>query len=327
MKKSSLIKKASSRHTSLIKKIVPLLVVFLLAFFSYLVIPSIIKEVVKLAWYPFDSLRVWVDESNSSLPQYIRDRSALVAELNDLKIKVATEQGTENTIKKLEIENDEFRSRVGAVPENRILARVIGRPNRLPYDMLMLDRGSDNGIVEQAPVFLGKDQVIGFVSKVHAKTSLVTLVTTPGFSSSAYVIGPNIFTFADGMGGGVLRISVPQGILLHKGDLVVLPAIDSGVYGAVSEIVAPATQPEQYGYLTTSIPLQSLYYVTVGSEDVVTNNFTKAEEVVNKVKADLFKVNLPAGVLVTPETVASSTASTSIPRNLPVFTASSTLIN
>lgn len=290
-------------------------------FSSYLVIPSLVRGIVKVAWYPFESLRVWVDESNSSLPQYIRDRGSLVAELDVLKIKLATQQGTENTIKKLQIENDEFRSRVGAIPENRILARVIGRPNRLPYDMLMLDRGSDHGVVEQAPVFLGKDQVIGFVSKVHNKTSLVTLVTTPGFSSSAYVYGPNIYTFAEGMGGGVLRVSVPPGILLQKGDLVVLPAIDSGVYGAVTEVVAPATQPEQYGYLTTEVPLQSLYYVTVGSEDVVTNNFTKAEEVVKKAKANMFTVDLPPGVLVTPETFASGTTSTIPSLGLPVFTA------
>lgn len=321
MKKSSLIKKANSRHTSLIKKSVPYVLFLVLVFLSYLIIPSILNGLVKLAWYPFDTLRIWVDESNSSLPQYIRDRGDLVNELDALKIKVATEQGNENTIKKLQIENDEFRSRVGAVPESRILARVIGRPNRLPYDMLMLDRGSDHGVVEQSPVFLGKDQVIGFVSKVHNKTSLVTLVTTPGFSSSAYVIGPNIYTFADGMGGGVLRVRVPQGILLQKGDLVVLPAIDSGVYGAVSEVVAPVTQPEQYGYLTTQIPLQSLYYVTVGSDDVVTNNFTKAEEVVKNAKENLFTVNLPPGVLVTPESVASGTTAT---LTIPVFTSTST---
>ena len=139
----------------------------------------------------------------------------------------------------------------------------------------------------------------------------MTLITTAGFTSSAYVLGPNIYTFAEGMGGGVLRVRVPQGILLQQGDLVVLPAIDSGVYGEVSSVVAAPTQPEQYGYVTTSIPLQSLYYVSIGREPMVTHTYAEAEVVVNDVSSRLFTVDLPLGVLVTPEVATSSATNTS----------------
>ncbi len=266
------------------------------------VAPFFIRTAVTVAWYPFDMVRVWVAESGSSLPMYIRERGVLVRELEDLKIKIATEQGTDSTIKKLQIENTELRNLAGALPEARVLARVIGRPNSLPYDMLMLDRGSNHGVLQHAPVFLGADQVIGFVSKVTEKTSLVTLVTTAGFTSSAYVIGPNIYTYAEGMGGGVLRVRVPQGIMLRTGDLVLLPAIDSGLYGTISYIETSVTQPEQYGFVTTSIPIQSLYYVSVGREAVVPHTYEEAEALIDETKATLFKVELPEGVLVTPET-------------------------
>ena len=88
MKKSLLIKRVNSRPTSLIKRFIPVLGLLIMAYFLYLAIPSLINNVVKIAWYPFDTARIWLAESSNSLPQYIRNRSALIAELDNLKIKV-----------------------------------------------------------------------------------------------------------------------------------------------------------------------------------------------------------------------------------------------
>jgi cell shape-determining protein MreC len=316
MKKYSLTKKANSRRTLLIRRLGVVIVSVAILFLLYIVVPQIARTVVAVVWYPFDMVRIWVAESGNSLPQYLRDRDVLVNEIDALKAEVATQRGSENTVRKLQIENDIFREQIGAVKEPRILARVIGRPNQLPYDMLMLDRGTDHGVALNMPVFVGNDQVIGFVSKVQRKTALITLVTTAGFTSSAYVIGPNIHTYAEGVGGGVLRVRIPQGILLQVGDLVILPAVDSGVYGAVSLVESVPTQPEQFGYVSSDVPLQSLYYVSIGVEPMVTHSYEEAEAVIAEVSDDLFKVELPPGVLVTPET-ATTSATTSPPIPIP----------
>ena len=310
MKKSLLTKKANYRHISGVRFFTFTIAILILGVVLYFAVPKFVAGTVALIWYPIDAVRVWVAESGSSLPQYLRERSHLLDELETLKIQIATEQGTENTIKKLQVENDELRELAGAVPDARVLARVIGRPGTLPYDVVMLDRGQVHGIALNAPVFLGVDQVIGFVSKIQDQTSFVTLVSTPGFTSSAYVIGPNIYTFAEGMGGGVLRVRVPQGILLRTGDMVLLPAIDSGIYGVVSVIETSATQPEQYGFVTTNIPTQSLYYVSVGKEGIVTHSFAEAEAQVAAIKKTLFSVDVPLDMLVTPETSTTSATGT-----------------
>ena len=148
MLKSSLIKKANSRRTSPTKKIVYLLLGVFLCGGLLFMAPFFVRSIVTVAWYPFDMMRIWVAESGSSLPLYIRERSVLIDELEALKIKIATEQGTESTIKKLQVENTELRNLAGALPEPRVLARVIGRPNTLPYDLLMLDRGSTHGAAD-----------------------------------------------------------------------------------------------------------------------------------------------------------------------------------
>jgi len=256
--------------------------------------------------------RIWLLTSSDSLPNYFRDRQTLERELESLRQTVATSEGNEITIAKLQTENEQFRAMLEAVPEERIVARVVGRPSNLPYDVLMLDRGQAEGVLLDSPVFVGSDQVIGYVARVYEHTALVTLVTTAGFAGTAYIIGPNIYTYTEGVGGGMMRVRVPQGIPLRVGDPVILPAIDSGVYGQVVEVVSSPTQPEQFGYVTLPVNLQSLQYVTIGRQPMRTHSYEEAEALVTSLRTDLFTVALPDGVLVTPE-LATTTATATPP--------------
>jgi cell shape-determining protein MreC len=275
----------------------------------FYVLPKLVFGVVSTVVYPFELARLWILESQDSLPFYLRDRYALIEEIESLKQQVAVSGGTENTLAKLKVENEQFRLLCEAVPEERVIARVVGRPPKLPYDVIMLDRGSDHGVMVESPVFVGSDQVIGYVSRVYSKTALVTLVSTAQFESMAYIMGPNIYTYARGVGGGMLRVVVPQGVPLSVGDTVILPAIDSGVYGTVAYIETSPTQPEQYGYVPMNQNLQSLQYVSIGQEPIIPHSYEEAESLVAELRSELFAVTLPPGVLVTPQ-VSTSTATT-----------------
>ncbi len=305
-------KRGNSRRTSLPKSLRFALGAILILLVLFFVVPRLVFGVVSVVMYPFEAMRLWVLESEDSLPQYLRERHTLVAEIEALQQQVAVSGGTENTLTKLKVENEQFRQLCAAVPEERIIARVVGRPPQLPYDVIMLDRGMTHGVVESAPVFVGNDQVIGYVSRVYEKTALVTLVSTAQFESMAYIIGPNIYTYAHGVGSGMLRVVVPQGIPLTVGDTVILPAIDSGVYGTIAHIETSPTQPEQYGYVPMQQNLQSLQYVSIGREPIVPHSYEEAEALVDGVREELFRINLPAGVLVTPEVATSSAATTTL---------------
>lgn len=300
-------KKGSSRRHSLPRGLKIALVSILLLLVGLYVVPKIVFGVVSVVVYPFEAVRLWVLESQDSLPHYLRDRHELVKKITELEQQVAVSGGTENTLTKLKTENEQFRLLCEAVPDERLIARVVGRPPKLPYDVIMLDRGTEHGVVEDSPVFVGSDQVIGYVSRVYAKTALVTLVSTAQFESMAYIIGPNIYTYARGVGGGLLRVVVPQGVPLSVGDTVILPAIDSGVYGTIAYIETSPTQPEQYGYVPMQQNLQSLQYVSIGREPIVPHTYEEAELLVQALKLELFAVSLPPGILVTPQ--ATSTAS------------------
>ena len=113
---------------------------------------------------------------------------------------------------------------------------MIARPNSLAYDLMQIDRGSDHGITVGVPVYSGLDTVVGVVVEVSAKYSFVELFTTPGFESTAYIIGPNVFSNLEGVGGGVARVKLPQGVPLDVGQLVLMPGVSNGVYGEIISV-------------------------------------------------------------------------------------------
>ena len=283
--------------------------------------PAVIRSVASVAIIPAVSVHHWLVESTAAFPTYFRSRSELLAEERDLRRALADHAAAALTADRLLRENGTLRSLLGASSTERIAAGVIGRPTALPYDVLLIDRGTEDGIRDNAPVFAGGDQAIGFVAHAFARSSVVTLATTPGLSMTVYIYGPNIYTTAEGLGSGSLRVAVPQGIALNEGDLVVVPSLYGGVYGAISVVDSEPSRPEQYGYVSIDEPLASIAYVSVGTEPLASITFEEAKEIVDLVRADMLTIPVPQGVLVDTEqgtTTATSTATSSTLINEPL---------
>ena len=317
----------SSRRSSKNKNRVRLaLIAGAVLLFLWYVVPRLLFGAAALVILPIVSIQSWFYESTASLPQFLRDRSELVEEMQRLEQQVLERSGDQHSLELLKSENEELRNLLSYDGSERIMAGVIARPNQLPYDVLLIDQGSRDGVLEGSPVYIGNQTVIGFVSEVLQRSSVVTLVTTPGFTSTVFVFGPDIYTNAVGQGGGKVRVGVPQGIALEVGDLVVLPAVTSGIYGDISYIETSPTQPEQYGFVSPEIPLQSIRFVAVGGTPLTGTNYNTARNNVEAAFADLFNVPVPADVLVTlgaTSTATTTNASSSV-QTTPVETATST---
>lgn len=315
MKKFSSITRVNSHHISRDKKIKRIVFLSAFALALILIVPKAVSFTASMVIVPVHALQTWMYESTDSFPYFFRDRSALIDELNAFKYTQSAQSGDALTLQLVTAENQTLRGLLGAEGERRIGAGVIGRPNKLPYDVLVLDKGSVDGIFEGAPVFIGGDAVIGVVGKVFKQSSVVTLITTPGFSTSVYIIGPDIYTTAEGIGGGQLRVGVPQGIKLEEGNLVILPGIDAGIYGKVSMVQSIPSEPEQYGFVSPEIPLSGLRIVSVGSVPLEPVTFEEAQQIVFDTKKVLFDVPVPQGILITTQssTSVSSTATSTSP--------------
>lgn len=315
MKKFSLTTKANSRHTSRAKGITIALAIFLVCVLLYFVIPKVVATVSSIVFIPIHTVESWILYSSDALPQYFRDRDALIGELNTYKYAESAQSGDKLTADILSKENVLLRGLLSDDGSSRILAGVIGRPRAVPYDVLIIDRGSAEDIQVGAPVFIGENAGIGVIQKVFEHSAVVVLVTTPGFVSSVYIVGPNIYTNAEGIGGGQLRIGVPQGIPLAVGNPVILPGVDSGVYGEIHHVVSVPAEPEQQAFVSPQIPLSGLRFVSVGTSPIPQLSFTEAESLVKNLTQTVFVVPIPEGVLVTTATsTATSSASSTTSR-------------
>jgi cell shape-determining protein MreC len=275
----------------------------------FFVVPKIVASVASIVFIPIHSVESWIQYSSDAFPQFFRDRITLLDELNHYKYAQSSQSGDRLTVELLSKENVELRALLSEDGEERILAGVLGRPSTLPYDVLVLDKGGTDGIEVGAPVFIGANAVIGVVQKVFDHSAVVVLATTPGFVSSVYVVGPNIYTNAEGVGGGLMRIGVPQGIPLAVGNLVILPGVASGIYGEISHIDSVPSEPEQAAYVSPEVALSGLRLVSVAKSATQQRTFEEAEAVVRETVTTVFSVPIPEGVLVTIATTTATSAS------------------
>lgn len=302
--------KASSRRTSRNQRLRKILIIGSIAVLLSLFLSRALGFAATFVFEPIVKFETMLFRIGTLMPDYFKNRHSLIAEITKLENRLTFESVSESTTARLINENTELRRLLGEGEERRIAAGVIGRPTVTPYDVLILDKGAADGVVLSAPVYIGVDKVIGIVAAVYESSSVVVLATTANTKSTVYIYGPNIYTTAIGRGGGVLQVSVPQGVPLAIGDLVVLPTFGAGVYGTISLVESVPTEPEQRGFLTLPIPLQSLRLVSVGLEPLAPLSFDAAKAVVERFRSDLLTVPVPAGVLIDVDEVASGTAST-----------------
>ena len=279
----------------------------------FMLVPQLISGLAYTIMAPIDVATTWIRESGGSLPSYVRERRALDERIEELEQALAENKRNDLTLRTLQAENSELRSLLRATSAERIAATVVGRPPNMPYDLLQIDRGRSDGVVESAPVYLGYRQLIGVIAHTASDHSFVELVTSPGFETTVYIYGPDIFTRAEGYGGGVLRVRVPQGIALTEGNIVIAPALDSGIYGSISHIKTSPTQPEQYGFVVPTTAIASINKVSVGTRPATPVDFEAAQEIVEENRIGNLRINVPQGQLVTVSTSTATSTATSTP--------------
>ena len=271
------------------KYLIPIIIAFVVLYGG----KEILGRISSIVTIPLYTIRHYFEESSGTIPVFFRSRIELDNEIKTLKQKIAEEQGRSATLLYLTRENEELRHMLGASSSPRIAAAVISRPPYTPYDTMIINRGSAEGIILNAPVYFGSAQAIGYISNVFSHDAQVTLFSSPKIESIVYIFGPNIFTTAYGEGGGVIRLSVPQGITIEKDNVVILPSLPSGVIGTIDEIQSIPTEPEQNAYITFDASLQSIRLVSVGTTPIMKTTFSEAEFRVREEEQKLLLFDIP----------------------------------
>lgn len=185
---------------------------------AFLVITTL---VICLAWLMGPRLYV---TGRSMLPaDWIRKpsmtQSAMQKEVAQLKARISELQ---NENRQLRVEQADLSAPTGTttLPAEHQTAQVLARPPQTPYDVLLINKGSNQKVTVGTPVWWPPGVFLGEVAEVRSSNSLVRLVSSSG-TRHVGRFGPSIVTETKGRGGGAMRATVPADTDLATGTLAV----------------------------------------------------------------------------------------------------------
>jgi cell shape-determining protein MreC len=144
-----------------------------------------------------------------------------------------------------------------------ILASILSKPNKTPYDTLMIDAGEKEGVSLGALVLALGNIPIGNVSAVYPNSSTVVLFSTSGEKTDIIVGGRDAYMQIVGRGGGNFEMVLPRDFELEEGAEVTLPGITSHLVAKVVTILSDPRDAYKKALLRSLVNTQELQFVQI----------------------------------------------------------------
>lgn len=204
-------------------------------------------------------------DTTSSAEYIVRSKSSISNENQNLKIENQDLKNRMVDYTALSNENRELKELMGRITskDEFILGAILARPNKSPYDSIIIDIGQDHGLYQGQKVFVSGDIPIGFVSEVYSNTSLVALYSNPGQKTEGILDGTNATVELVGRGGGNFEMTIPTDLSVESGKVVLLPGIKREVVAIVDGLISVPTDPAKRVLLRSPINIQSQRWVEV----------------------------------------------------------------
>ena len=201
----------------------------------------------------------------SNISSIFHNRKSLMIENEDLKIQILNSQADRANYAGVVEENNQMKEILGRKKEivNMILAGILNKPNQSLYDTLLIDAGTEQGIITGQRVFALGNVPIGYVAEVYDDSSKVVLFSNPGEKTEVVINGQNVFMEAVGRGGGNFEMILPRDFVLPIGTEVDLPGVNSLILGTVQTIISDPRDAFQKALLASPINIQQQKFVEV----------------------------------------------------------------
>lgn len=132
----------------------------------------------------------------------------------------------------------------------QMLAEVVAHPPESPYDTLLLAAGSEAGVVLGDGVFTASRDAsstglipIGLVTMVTPSFSRVTLFSSPGVHTSAWIGSTHVPLTLVGVGAGAVESTAPRAAAISVGDVVMSTGVGTLALGRVVRIDSDPSSP------------------------------------------------------------------------------------
>ena len=176
------------------------------------------------------------------------------------------------SLKEIEDENKSLRSALGLTLQkdySLALAKIIGKD--ISQDYILINKGGEDGILENMPVITEEKVLVGKISEVYNKFSRVMLISSTKSSLDAKIISSSASGIIKGSGNLKVYFDlVPREETINKEEIVITDSI-SGVFpeslliGRIKEIRKNDVESFQQAEIEPSFDLsstQNLFIIT-----------------------------------------------------------------
>lgn len=197
---------------------------------------------------------------------FFKDKNRLAEEIKQLTEKNAELENKFLMFEPLRAENEELKSLLSRTNDKKtILAGIIASPPQSPYDVIIIDAGSDDGAAAGMRVTAYSDIIIGYMVEVFPKTSKVKLISSDGEETNVMIMAGNekIAAVSAGLGGGNMEIKIPNSIQVKSGDKIMTMGTFPLLAGIVERAEVNLSDPFQRILFRSPVNLRQVKYVTI----------------------------------------------------------------
>ena len=195
----------------------------------------------------------------------LQSKRELAEENEELKLKMKEQEVQLANYNTILNENLELKETLNRSPEDLdfILASILTKPNTSPYDTLLVDIGSNDGVSEGALVFGLGNVPLGRVAEVFANSAKVVLFSSPGVETQASSSKDNIYAILYGRGSGNFEVSLPRDTEIDEGVEFSLPGIYPYTIATVQSTISDPRASFLKILLASPINIQEIKFVQI----------------------------------------------------------------
>lgn len=181
------------------------------------------------------------------------DNDALREKIMQLETRIALSEAADKENEALKISAEE---------KNKfLLAYVIFQPPLTPYDMLIIDSGSENGVKEGMQVSAFGNVLLGYVADVFDDTSKIKLISSFNEETNILLESSGVPAIAIGRGGENFEITLPRPVNVEIGERIITLGKQPLLVGTVEKIEQQTADPFQKILFRLPVNLQYLNQV------------------------------------------------------------------
>ena len=144
-----------------------------------------------------------------------------------------------------------------------ILASVLARPPISPYDVLVIDRGTEHKVLSGALVFGNGGVPLGTIAATTDRTARVLLYSAPGRETSAWVGATRIPLTLKGEGSGAFSALIPRDASVLVGDEIYVAGEGARPVGTVTWVQTDPSATKAIVHIRPVVNPFSITWVTI----------------------------------------------------------------